>query len=1125
MSGAGAPVDENKSNGAPTSGYGMVKSVLSGDQLVLVGKARVGEVAPEKRIILSDILAPRLARGRDKDDEPWAWHAREFLRRKVIGQQVTFLIVQQTDGREYGMVRLGQEDLAQALVAAGWAEVKLPPVLQKSVDEQLKADPNTQVVFPSNIPAHLFTLWDLQRRAKGAGIGRWTKLAADADLAPFVRSINFRPDAMDLFDKCRNVPLPAQVEKVLDGHRIRCLVTVPLPGQQVRQQHALAIPPQTSFVLNLAGLQCPEMPMPVPGGKKPKKDKLPAFAEAAVDYVSRLLLDRPVHVVLQAVDKRNQLYGSLQFPRGNITLKLLEQGLARLVPWSAMLTGFENAKAMDLAQQQAVMSRVGVWSLEKVQARLTSGIKYNGSESVAAANAADPNAWRAFQLAPPRHGEVLVVEIRSGDRLVVQDLTRVFVGPAEVDGKPGASDRFEVSLASVRAPRIGRQGAELVQDLAPFAWQARDWLRRRLIGQKVRAVLEYCGSGSARDVNDARLHVSLYDLSNNFNFGMGLVAEGLVTVTNHSSYEPRAAQYLNLLQSELLARSEKKALHSLPEEVKEKEAEKPAAAAAAATSDGKKEGKEGKKAGKPEPAAEKKPVAAASSAAAQPKKALPGQVRITDLTLQVGGRPKRGGKKPAGKKDGSKDSSEDKETGSTTGGMTSAALQSELHHKIQQLGGQLRGDKRHPAMVERVFSSTRFKVFFYKQNTFATVLLAGVRGAQTPAAGKAAATPSEQAGELGLTLTRDMLTQRDVRIQIVDIDHYDNLYAVLYLDQTNWGEKLVSEGLATVIPPSAARLQCGAELVAAQKKAQKLQLNLWTGYDEEAERAKKIAEQQARESPQSGPVNPNGALVVSSARIPVTITEIVDAVHFFVRVQDEEAQADKIKAQIDEWLAENADEAASSSGDKKWKPERNDVCLGVFSADEQWYRVKIDNVVTKEGEKEFQVLFLDYGGYDVLPLEKLRPLDAKLQKLPATTHLCALTGVKGPSRISGLLQDAAQQFNTLTLNQSTTAVVDLITPKLVHLSLFVDAEEEEKALEEEKSVQASLLEQGWLRVLGRPDRALKDLSKELRAFENVAKHRRLGLWKVGDVSSSDEEDLAAGDLVSPPEPASTATQQ
>jgi staphylococcal nuclease domain-containing protein 1 len=60
--------------------------------------------------------------------QPFAWPAREFVRQKVIGKPITFELEETatTISKSFGSVYVNGENLAYAIVAAGWAKVKPP---------------------------------------------------------------------------------------------------------------------------------------------------------------------------------------------------------------------------------------------------------------------------------------------------------------------------------------------------------------------------------------------------------------------------------------------------------------------------------------------------------------------------------------------------------------------------------------------------------------------------------------------------------------------------------------------------------------------------------------------------------------------------------------------------------------------------------------------------------------------------------------------------------------------------------------------------------------------------------------------------------------------------------------
>lgn len=115
----------------------MLRQVLSGDSIIIRGYPKRGP-PPERQLNLSNISAPRLARRpggnvkiEDAKDEPFAWEAREFMRKKLVGKEVWFAVDYKVPltGREYGMVLVGKdpstaENVTEAIVAAGLASVR-----------------------------------------------------------------------------------------------------------------------------------------------------------------------------------------------------------------------------------------------------------------------------------------------------------------------------------------------------------------------------------------------------------------------------------------------------------------------------------------------------------------------------------------------------------------------------------------------------------------------------------------------------------------------------------------------------------------------------------------------------------------------------------------------------------------------------------------------------------------------------------------------------------------------------------------------------------------------------------------------------------------------------------------
>lgn len=433
------------------SGFAMVKAVHSGDSLVLAGAG--GPDAPEKVITLTGVLAPKFGRGKNASDEPYAWEAREYLRKHVIGKQVKFTVQHTHDasGRDYGTVTLAGVDIATQMIKAGWVKVK---------------DGKDGKVHPEKEP---MIALEAEAIARGLGIHR-----KGVDPQAHLRTIEWTPDVQALFAANKGQPIAGVIDQVRDGSTLR--VELIQPSSPLK--HLM-------ITLNLAGVSCPRTPLPLSvlrqqherkvaedasyKGKAPtKEEKAEPFSIEAQSFTETRLLNRDVQVYLQGLDKSGNLFGTIAFAKGNITEKLLQQGFGKLVPWSAALTA--DAELYRAAEAQAKSQKLRIWA---------------NIDDEAAASASPVPAIGEF------YGKV--INIPSSDSLVVEDSN-------------GAEVR--VWLASVRAPRLASRGKEGKDEA--YAQEAKEFLRSKLIGHKVRVVPEYVRASAADDKREARTFATVF---------------------------------------------------------------------------------------------------------------------------------------------------------------------------------------------------------------------------------------------------------------------------------------------------------------------------------------------------------------------------------------------------------------------------------------------------------------------------------------------------------------------------------------------------------------------------------------------------------------------------------------
>jgi staphylococcal nuclease domain-containing protein 1 len=157
---------------------------------------------------------------------------------------------------------------------------------------------------------------------------------------------------------------------------------------------------------------------------------------------------------------------------------------------------------------------------------------------------------------------------------------------------------------------------------------------------------------------------------------------------------------------------------------------------------------------------------------------------------------------------------------------------------------------------------------------------------------------------------------------------------------------------------------------------------------------------------------------------------------------------------------------------------------------DSWYRCKFERYT----DEEYEVFFVDYGNVDAV--SQLRTLDPALSKIKPAASLGQLSALKSAK---DYLDDALDAFGNLVYERELFARVDFFdrTAGKHHLTL-------QEYKDSDESINSFLLKLGLLRVANRPERRLIAFSKTLKADENVARKKHLGIWQYGDVSSDEE---------------------
>ena len=71
------------------------------------------------------------------------------------------------------------------------------------------------------------------------------------------------------------------------------------------------------------------------------------------------------------------------------------------------------------------------------------------------------------------------------------------------------------------------------------------------------------------------------------------------------------------------------------------------------------------------------------------------------------------------------------------------------------------------------------------------------------------------------------------------------------------------------------------------------------------------------------------------------------------------------------------------------------LCLGRFSADDCWYRARVEEVDSRDPvAPRYSLVFIDFGNRETVPADRVHPIDAQLAAVPPQALLCTLAYLK-----------------------------------------------------------------------------------------------------------------------------------
>ncbi|KAF5489110.1 Staphylococcal nuclease domain-containing protein 1 [Colletotrichum siamense] len=406
----------------------------------------------------------------------------------------------------------------------------------------------------------------------------------------------------------------------------------------------------------------------------------------------------------------------------------------------------------------------------------------------------------------------------------------------------------------------------------------------------------------------------------------------------------------------------------------------------------------------------------------------------------------------------------------------------------------LQRQKKVPAIVDFVKSGSRFTILIPREGVKLTLVLGGVRAPRAPGP---RGEKGEEFGAEAADLANRRLNQRDVEVDIYDIDKVGGYIGDLYVNRESFAKILVEEGLASVHAYSAEKSGNANELFAAEKKAKEGRKGLWHSWDpsQDEEEEAVAVETTTNDTPEAYDNKPKDYRDVVITNIDgngkIKIQEIGKGTAALTTLMN-----DFKKFHLD---SKNAKPISDS-------PKTGDFVAAKFSADGQWYRARIRS--NDRAAKVAEVVYIDYGNTEKQPWSKLRPLDQAqftTQKLKAQAIDASLSFLQLPNA-PHYLEDSIGFLAELTEGRELVASFDFVDTKenLSYITLF-DYNASDKKPGPNDSLNKEVVANGMAMVpkkLKAWERSSQHAAylKHLKEVEAQAKEERLGMWEYGDIT-------------------------
>lgn len=751
----------------------------------------------------------------------------------------------------------------------------------------------------------------------------------------------------DTIENSYDLPDPKEFADKYKSDSIDAIVERVLAGDRMIVRLLLSPTKHVHTVVTVAGIRAPKRASATEGKEQPAE----RLANEAHQFVETRLLQRNVKIDILGLTPQNQLICVVKHPNGSIADFVLRAGLAQCIDFHSTLLGGEM-KNLRQAEKHAKDEKVGLF-------------KGHIDNRSSAADESDATVARIIK------ADTIIVRTKSGVEKTIQ-------------------------LSSIRGPKPKDEKQ------APFDTEAKEFLRKRLIGKHVR----FSSDGIKPPSEGFEEREVATITTNGKNIALILVESGYASVVRHRKDDTdRSPIYDDLLAAEENAQKDSKGMWSSK---------------------------------------------------------VPAAKQYQDY--------------------------------------------SESLQKAKMQCSMLQRQRRIPAVVDYVKSGSRFTILIPKENAKLTLVLSGIRA---PRSARNATEKAEPFGQEAHDFANRRCLQRDVEIDVENVDKQGGFIGVVHVNRENFAKLLLEEGLATVHTYSAEQSGHANELLAAEQKAKDARKGLWQDYDPAAEEA----EDEAAHSPEvTANGHTNGETTSSAAPQKKDYRDIVithvDPTTCALKIQQVgSSTSGALNALMSSFRSFHLSASAPSSFSTAAPPKTGDLVAAKFSEDGEWYRARVRR--NDREAKNSEVVFFDYGNSETVAWKDLRPMaqpQFSTQKLKPQAVDAALSFLQFPTTNKEYMAEAVEFLRRNVEGKQVVASVDFVekgqggSEGVLWVTVFdPDGDGEGQEVDVNKEVVGEGLAMVRKKLKGW-EAGKADVVKALKESEEEAKGERKGMWEYGDLT-------------------------